>query len=396
MSNRALANRLLTDYKQLHKIPETGFCLSKTISYVKKRLDKLNIKYSDCGKAGITATLGNPESERCILLRADMDALPITEESDIDFRSENGNMHACGHDMHTSVLLGAAMLLKRRESQLKNRFKLLFQPAEETLEGAEDVIKARVLENPEVDCAVMLHCLVGIELPAGTIVISSPGVSAPGADHFKIRLSGKGCHGSMPEKGKDPLAVACKIITALDEIRAKELSISDRAVLTVGMLNAGNTGNVISDTAEFAGTLRAYSESSRALMKKRLKEISAGIAKTFGVSCETVFEYSCPSLLNDADLSEKIFKTASGHLTETKVLRAADLIRISEKKGQTSVSAGSEDFAYISRKVPSVMVALCAGKPSDGYIYPLHHPKVRFDTDAMLHGAEFFASLDNL
>ena len=295
--------------RELHQIPELGFELPKTQACICKALDEMGVPYKkNQGDSGIIGEIQGGHPGKTILLRADIDALPIHEDTGLPFTSKHeGKMHACGHDMHTSVLLGAAMLLKRRESQLKNRFKLLFQPAEETLEGAEDVIKSGVLENPEVDYAVMLHCLVGIELPAGTIVISSPGVSAPGADHFKIRLSGKGCHGSMPEKGKDPLAVACKIITALDEIRAKELSISDRAVLTVGMLNAGNTGNVIPDTAEFAGTLRAYSESSRALMKKRLKEISAGIAKTFGVSCETVFEYSCPSLLNDADLSEKIF-----------------------------------------------------------------------------------------
>ena len=139
-----------------------------------------------------------------------MDALPITEESDIDFRSENGNMHACGHDMHTSVLLGAAMLLNAGKSQLKNRFKLLFQPAEETLEGAEDVIKAGVLENPEVDCAVMLHCLVGIELPAGTIVISSPGVSAPGADHSKSGCPARVVTVRCRKKVKIPLQLPAK------------------------------------------------------------------------------------------------------------------------------------------------------------------------------------------
>ena len=396
MSDTVLKNKMISDYKHLHKIPETGFDLKKTADYVKQRLSQMNIKFSDCGKCGIVALIGNEKAENCILLRADMDALPIREESGLAFSSLNGNMHACGHDMHTSILLGAAMILKKKEEKLKNRFKLLFQPAEETLEGAADVIQAGVLENPKVNYAVMLHTLVGTEFESGSLIISDGGVSAPGADYFRVKLSGMGCHGSMPEKGKDPLAVACRIITALDEIKSKELAISDKAVISVGMLNAGQAGNVIPDTAEFSGTLRAYSEKTRALLKKRVKEISSLTAKMFGVKAETVFENSCPSLLNNEKLSEKIFEIAKNNISDKTIVTSGQLIRLSEKNDRPSAAAGSEDFAYISRKVPSVMVAICAGKSSDGYVYPLHHPKVKFDTDALAPGAEFFALLDLL
>ena len=368
----------------LHTHAETGFDLTETKPYVKSTLTEMGYTVQECGKAGLVTTVGKPGG-KVILLRADMDALPIAEEADVDFACKNGRMHACGHDMHTAMLLGAAKILKAHESELDGMVKLMFQSAEEIFEGSKDMIASGVLENPRPDAALMIHVAAGMPLPAGTVVVSAPGVSAPAADYFTIRVHGKGCHGSAPQNGIDPLTAAAHILIALQEIHARELSASDEAVLTIGTFHAGEAGNVIPDTATMGGTIRTYDEKTRAYLKERMTAIAKNVAEAFRASAEVSFGSGCPTLVNDKDLSEKVTGYLKDLLGANRAFTTAEL-----NGGKPARGGGSEDFAYVSHEVPSLMLALAAGEPSKGYVYPQHHPKVKFDESVLSTGAAVF------
>lgn len=368
----------------LHTHAETGFDLTETKPYVKSALAEMGYAVQESGKAGLVTTVGKPGG-KVLLLRADMDALPIAEEADVDFVCKNGRMHACGHDMHTAMLLGAAKILKAHESELDGMVKLMFQPAEEIFEGSKDMIASGVLENPRPDAALMIHVAAGMPLPAGTVVVSAPGVSAPAADYFTIRVHGKGCHGSAPQNGIDPLTAAAHILVALQEIHARELSASDEAVLTIGTFHAGEAGNVIPDTATMGGTIRTYDEKTRAYLKKRMTAIAKNVAEAFRASAEVSFGSGCPTLVNDGALSEKVTGYLKDLLGADRAFTTAEL-----NGGKPARGGGSEDFAYVSHEVPSLMLALAAGEPSKGYVYPQHHPKVKFDESVLSTGAAVF------
>lgn len=385
-----LQGELVESRRYLHKNAETGFELNKTIEYVENKLKKIGYSPIRCGKAGICATVQGAKDGSVFLLRADMDALPIKEESDVEFTSDSGNMHACGHDMHTAMLLGAAKLLKQHENELCGTVKLMFQPAEETFEGSLDMIQNGILENPKPDAALMIHVMANSPFKTGTVVVSSPGVSAPAADYFEIKVQGRGCHGSMPNAGVDPISVASHIVLALQEINARELSVSEKAVLTIGAFHSGTASNAIPDTAVLGGTVRTYDEETRSFIKTRIKEISESVAKTFRASAEVTFGSGCPTLINDKELSQSAFEYTSELLGNDMAFTAAQLESMASC-GRSSKSAGSEDFAYISQKVPSIMLALSAGQSQDGYCYPQHHPKVTFDENALITGCAVYA-----
>ena len=368
----------------LHTHAETGFDLTETKPYVKSTLTEMGYTVQECGKAGLVTTVGKTGG-KVILLRADMDALPIAEEADVDFACKNGRMHACGHDMHTAMLLGAAKILKAHESELDGMVKLMFQPAEEIFEGSKDMIASGVLENPRPDAALMIHVAAGMPLPAGTVVVSAPGVSAPAADYFTIRVHGKGCHGSAPQNGIDPLTAAAHILIALQEIHARELSASDEAVLTIGTFHAGEAGNVIPDTAAMGGTIRTYDEKTRTYLKERMTAIAQSVAEAFRASADVSFGSGCPTLINDKALSEKVTGYLKDLLGANRAFTTAEL-----SGGKPARGGGSEDFAYVSHEVPSLMLALAAGEPSEGYAYPQHHPKVKFDESVLSTGAAVF------
>ena len=380
----ALQEEIKSHRLWLHTHAETGFDLTETKPYVKSALTEMGYTVQECGKAGLVTTVGKPGG-KVLLLRADMDALPIAEEADVDFACKNGRMHACGHDMHTAMLLGAAKILKAHESELGGTVKLMFQPAEEIFEGSKDMIASGVLENPRPDAALMIHVAAGMPLPAGTVVVSAPGVSAPAADYFTIRVHGKGCHGSAPQNGIDPLTAAAHILIALQEIHARELSASDEAVLTIGTFHAGEAGNVIPDTAAMGGTIRTYDEKTRAYLKERMTAIAQSIAEAFRASAEVSFGSGCPTLVNDKDLSEKVTGYLKDLLGANRAFTTAEL-----NGGKPARGGGSEDFAYVSHEVPSLMLALAAGEPSKGYPYPQHHPKVKFDESVLSTGAAVF------
>lgn len=387
---RTLQETLVSDRRYLHAHAETGFDLKETLAYVKKKLQDMGYDPIECGKAGLTALAGGKKAGKVFMIRGDMDALPIQEEADVDFRAENGNMHACGHDFHTTMMLGAAKLLKEHEDEIEGTVKLMFQPAEEIFEGSHDMIEAGLLKHPDVDAALMIHVTAAMPLAAGTVVVSAPGVSAPAADYFEIRVQGKGCHGSMPNTGVDPLNAAAHILLALQEISARELSMDDRAVLTVGTMHAGVAANVIPDTVVMGGSIRTYDEEIRSFMKERMEQIAVCTAQAFRAEAKVIFGSGCPTLKNDQELSLCTEKYVKELLEPGKAFSVADLNALSEGKKSTK-SAGSEDFAYVSQKVPAIMLALAAGQPEKGYIYPQHHPKVTFDEEILASGSAVYA-----
>ena len=382
--------QLIDSRRYLHTHPGTGFDIAETVAYVKQELINLGYEPTECGRAGIVAAAGGRKSGRVFLIRADMDALPIKEEADISFPSANGRMHACGHDMHTAMLLGAARLLKAHEKEIEGTVKLMFQPAEEIFEGSHDMLEAGVLKNPDVDAALMIHVMAGLPIPSGTVISSDGGVSAPAADYFDIHIKGKGCHGSMPNNGVDPITVAAHIITALQEINARELGLSDEAVLTIGTIQAGNAANVIPDTADMSGTIRTFDEAARSFLKERMSGIVSGIASAFRAEASVSFGSGCPTLLNNPDLAVCTAKYVKELLGPSKAFTAGQLNAMSGA-GKAPKSTGSEDFAYVSQEVPSIMLALAAGQPSEGYCYPQHHPKAKFDEAVLSSGSAVYA-----
>ena len=380
---KELENEVVEYQRYLHQNAEVGFELSKTTEYVKNKLEEFGLEVMPCGKNGLVSLVGKGEG-KTFLLRADMDALPIKEEADGEFACKTGNMHACGHDFHTAMLLGAAKLLKSHEKEIDGTIKLMFQPAEETLSGAKNMIENGVLDNPKPDAALMLHVMAGLPLKTGTIVVAN-GISAPAADYFTINIQGKGCHGSTPQQGVDALTIGAHILVALQEINARELGVSDEATLTIGKMNGGTTGNVIADKAVLEGTLRAYDEEIRGHIKKRVSEITQGIANSFRGKGTADFGNGCPPLKNHGEFSKEI----EGYLTDA---FGKEMVLNTEKMGgRTNKSGGSEDFSYISQEVPSLMLALAAGNSEEGYIYPQHHPKVKFDETVLPIGSAVLA-----
>lgn len=382
--------QIIANRRYLHSHPGTGFDINETFEYVKSELENMGYKPKACGKSGLVALAGGKKPGKVFLIRGDMDALPIKEEADVSFASSNGCMHACGHDMHTAMLLGAARILKKHEDEIEGTVKLMFQPAEEIFEGSQDMIKDGLLENPKVDGALMIHVMAGMPFPAGTVVVSAPGVSAPAADYFEIKVKGKGCHGSMPNTGIDPLTAAAHILIALQELHARELSMQDQVVLTIGTMNAGTAANVIPDTVTMGGSIRTFDEATREYIKQRMNDIACAIAGAFRAEAEVCFGSGCPTLVNDKELSECVYGYVKELLGESCAFSVAKLHALGGGSS-SSKSAGSEDFAYVSQKVPSIMLALAAGQPEKGYKYPQHHPMVKFDEDALDKGSAVYA-----
>lgn len=380
---RALSEELIKWRRDLHRHPELSFDLTYTKAYVKERLAEMGCEPVDCGKSGVVVVLGKGGG-KTVLIRGDMDALPVQEEADVPYRSEHdGKMHACGHDMHTAMLLGAAKLLKQYEDRLEGQVKLMFQPAEETLGGARDMIANGVLENPKVDAALMLHVVTGTPIPKGALMIPEGGTGSASNDRFIIRVKGKGGHGAMPQLSIDPITAAAHIHLNLQEIHARELTPGEFLVITPGIFQAGTASNIIADTALIEGTIRASAEETSSFAMKRLREIAENTAKAFRAEAEVEFVDHCPAMIADGGLS----KAARDYLTE--LLGQAVLPPLTGNVNK--VGGGSEDFAFVSERVPTISLLLGAGCSSDGCTYPQHHPKALFDDTVLSQGTAAYA-----
>lgn len=382
---QSFQNDLVAWRRHLHRNPEVGMNLPRTSVFVKQKLEEMGYLPTLIAGHGLIALAGGKKPGKCILIRADMDALPIMEDADLHFKSVNGCMHACGHDFHTAMLLGAAKLLKAHEEEIEGTVKLMFQPAEETLEGAKAMVEAGILENPKVDAAAMFHVSTGTPIPTGQIIIPDSGPFSTASDWFEIHIKGKGGHGAMPETAIDPLNVMSHIHLALQAIQSREVSAKDVAIVTVGMMQGGEVSNVIPDTAVMKGTIRTYSPEVRDFVLKRVPEIAKNIAATFRAEVgPNIITLGCPSVVIDGQVAGDIRSSLAEVFGDT-VLNASEL--------QNLKLSGSEDFSYVSGHVPAVMMMLSAGNADEGYVYPMHHPKARFNEEALAKGAAAYAVL---
>lgn len=383
---RVLEPQLQQWRRTLHRHPEVGFDLPHTKELVKKALTEMGYEPKDCGKAGIIALAGGKKPGKTILLRADMDALPIPEDSGEEFSSEvPGKMHGCGHDMHTAMLLGAAKLLKAHEDELKGTVKLEFQPAEEIFQGSPDMIAGGLLEDPHVDAAVMFHVLAGMPLPVGTVLVPGGGITMASCEQYHITVHGKGGHGSMPEACIDPVTAAAHIHIALQEINSREMDPHSFGVFTTGRFQAGAASNVIPDTAEMWGTIRTIDPENKVgeLIHKRMTEIAQGVAAAYRCTAEVGFSDYCPCMVVDHALAGN----AMTYMTELVGQGAMDMSKLTGGKP----GGGSEDFAFVSHEVPTVSMFLSAGNAKEGYAYGQHHPKVKFDDSILYEGSAAYS-----
>lgn len=359
--------------RALHQIPEIGLSLPRTVAFITEKLAEMNIEYTVYeDSSNITACIG--KGDTCYMIRGDMDALPMEEQSREPFASTNGCMHACGHDMHAAMLLGAAKLIKAHESELHGTAKLIFQSAEEIFAGAKAAIRAGVMENPHVDAVMALH--VFSQKPLGTL----GGHLNPcaGVYGFRIRLTGKGVHGSSPEDGVDPINTAIHIHQGLQELMAREVSGFDEVALTIGQFHAGSAANIIPETAEMEGTLRVFDPGIRERMIRRIHEITQSIAAAYRTKAEIEVLSDVPPLVCD----EK------EHAWCQEVIREVDDSLVID----TFHAMGSEDFACYSELAPAAFYMMGAGVENPEERLPQHNPKIRFNENVLPIGAAIYAT----
>ena len=373
-------DELVKHRRYLHRNPEIGLHLPKAQAYVMEQLRTYGYEPSACGESGVVAIAGGKKPGKVFLMRADMDALPIQEEADVPFVSETeGCMHACGHDNHTAMLLGAAKLLKLHEDEIEGTVKLLFQPGEKILDGAKAMVEAGVLEDPHVDAAMMLHVIAGVPVKSGVMGVYGPGVAYASSDWFRIDIKGVGGHGATPNYARNPLGALCAIHQGIHEIMAEHRAPGDNCVMTVGQMHGGDTGNIIPDTAYMQGTIRTFSEKVRNNLKKDLQILVENTGRAKGVEASLTFGSCCPAVTVDEKMYDSFLKSMRELLGQENTYDLQTLWG-----GAYAKSSSSEDFSYISEKVPSAVGWFFMGDSREGYKHITHHPETTFD-DAWLY-----------
>ena len=371
LKDETIANR-----RHIHKNAETGLDLPKTKAYVMEKLTEYGLEPKDCGY-GETATLG--KGGKVLLLRADMDALPMPEESGEEFACPTGKeAHTCGHDFHAAMLLTAAKMLKEKEDTLEGTIKFMFQPAEETFEGSKNMIENGILENPPVDAALAYHVSPG-KMPIGLFMYNDKDTMMYSVDGFKITIHGKGSHGAYPHVGIDPINIGVHIHLALQELIARESDPTHSCVLTIGQFAGGTAANIIPETAVLQGTIRTNKPEARELLVRRMKEVAEKTAAVYNGTVDIEMISEVPPLICNPKLTDEVV----GYMQELGIPGLTPYPGIS--------ASASEDFAVIAEKVPSTFMYLSAGYLDERGQYPAHHPKAQFNEDVCPIGAACLA-----
>jgi len=368
----------------IHQHPELGCREHQTAALIRRRLGELGIPFTPLADTGTAAVIRGAHPGKTIGFRADIDALPITEETALPYSSVTpGVMHACGHDFHTAALLGAAELLWERREQLHGAVKLFFQPDEEGDGGAARMIAAGCMENPHVDA--MLCCHVDSSIPTGTLA-ARPGPVCASSNPFTVTLRGRGSHGAKPHLGTDVIAAGAQIITALQTISSRRTSPTEPVVVTVGSFHSGKACNVLPEEARFNGIIRTMSSQARERVKADFCSIVTGIAAAMGVETEIEMVDGYPCCHNDRAVTELLLGAAEKVLGPENVLE------------QEAPTLGTDDFGYFSAAVPGCYYYIGVGNEAKGYTYPNHNPHFAVDPDALPLAAavETQAALDYL
>ena len=384
---QGIAEWIVDRRRKIHRHPELMYEETQTSQLVRDTLDELGISYRyPLAETGVLASLGNGDGP-CVALRADMDALPIHEETDVPFRSEiDGKMHACGHDCHTAMLLGAARLLKQHESEISGTVKFLFQPAEEGGAGGLRMREQGVLTDPKVDRVFGLH--VWPQLPCGSIG-ACEGVFLAASSTLNITVRGVGGHAAMPHMAVDPVTTSAKLIMELQTLVSRETDPLDSAVISITAIHAGQASNVIPEKVEMKGTIRGLTMAMLAHLQTRVTEVAQHVAAAN--RCEVEVEFpgnDYPPTVNDGESWELAKQVGADLFGDSQV-------------NEISPIMGGEDFAYYTEQVPGCFVGLGVQNEEQDAIYSVHHPKFKADEAALplgtaMHVAFAFRSMDEL
>lgn len=364
--------------RALHRIPELGFEEYKTQALIAAKLAELGIPYTT-ERTWVVGLIEGALPGKVVALRADIDALPIDETGDLPFRSEHpGRMHACGHDAHTAIQLGAARLLTGLRAHLRGSVKLLFQPAEETVGGALPMARAGVLEAPAVSAVYGLHVMP--RLTTGSVETRAGALNAA-CDDVEIVVHGKGGHGAYPESGVDAIVCAAQVLSSLQTLVSRNVSPLESAVLSFGVVEGGRAANVICDRVRLRGTLRTCAGALRALMARRIRETATGVAEAFGARAEVTIKAGYCPLINDPDKAALVLAAAAslyGH--ENALVKGAP-------------SMGGEDFGYLTERVPGAFYHIGCALPGEGDAQPLHSANFFLDEDCLEIGVAMQSEL---
>lgn len=380
---KEIQEELVTFRRELHKIPEFGSELPKTKAFVTGKLKEWGISYTENkGDSGVVATIRGVKEGKTVAFRADMDALLIHEANDVEYCSTHeGKMHACGHDAHTAMLLGAAKVLNENRDQLAGTVKLIFQADEENSTGALCAIREGCLEGVDAIFGTHIGSIISKDIPAGKVIVT-PGRVMASNDKFVVHIKGFGCHGSTPEKGVDPINVAAHVILNLQTVIAREISATRPHVMTVGMVQAGDTYNIIPSEAHIEGTMRTLEEEVRQYMAKRICEIAKATAETFGATAECEIVWGVPPVVNHADMAALACQCAKEIIGEDMVIDHVD-----------APNMGSEDFSYYVEKIPGAFLFLSSANPEKGTDIPHHNAKFNIDEDVLWEGSAIFVRI---
>jgi amidohydrolase len=359
--------------RDFHRNPELGFQEIRTAGVVARELQQLGLEViTGVAKTGVVALLEGKQPGPTLLVRFDMDALPVLEETGQEYASlRPGVMHACGHDGHVAVGLTVARILTRLQPELHGRVKLVFQPAEEGLGGAEGMIAAGVLENPRPDHTLALH--IWNDQPVGWIGIT-PGPLMAGGEVFTIKLTGRGGHGAMPHQTVDSVVAASQVVMALQTIVARNVSPLQSAVITVARIQAGDAFNVIPQSVELRGTIRTFEPQVREIVLARFRQVVEGVVAAMGCAAEIDLVRLTPAVINDEALAGRLAARVRQSLPEAQV-------------DTTFRVMVSEDMAYMMEQVPGCYMLVGGANPAKGLDYPHHHPRFDFDEEALIWAA---------
>ncbi len=377
---------LVADRRHLHEHPELGMQEHETAKFVAARLQQLGLDDIRTGIAntGITALIrgtnpDGPGAGKVVMLRADMDALPIEEANDVEYRSQNpGVMHACGHDAHTAIQMGVARMLMGRRDQFAGTVKLLFQPCEEAPPGgARFMIEQGVLQNPDVTATFAIH--MANSMPIGKVGTRA-GAQQAAADLFTITIQGKGGHGAAPHTTIDPIVAGSQIVMALQTLVSRETDPLASVVVTVGTFNAGSAPNVIPDTAVLTGTVRTLDQAIREHTAERMRTLVEGVAKAMGATATLDYRWGYPALVNDTDMAQLVLETGA------EVVGRENVVVIPP-------SMPGEDMSYFLDEVPGCMFVVGSMNEEKGYVWGHHHPRFDIDESSMAVGVEMMTSV---
>jgi len=373
-----MKNKWIQLRRQIHQNPELAFEEYKTSQLIADYLKTLNIECTTgIAKTGVVGIIRGNKPGKTIAIRADMDALPIMEENNCEYPSLiKGKMHACGHDVHITCLLGTAEILSKLKSKIRGNIKFIFQPAEEGEGGALPMINEGVLESPPVDVCIAAHAWP--DLPVGKVLVKH-GAMMASPDEFEIVIKGKGGHGAKPHETIDPIVIGCQVVNALQTVVSRKVNPLEPAVISICYFQAGTCYNVIPDTATIKGTARTLNPTLREKIPQLIEESVAGIVHSMGGQYEFKFTYLFPPTINHPVITDMFAESAS------KLLGKENVIWGNEP------SMGGDDFAYFAEKVPSTYFRLGCGNEEKGIIYPLHNAKFDVDEDCIPIGAAVLA-----